>query len=85
MLAADRVVPYAMVALVDTCTDDVRRQPGILRFRQMGLLNVRVQLREGSALPNLWGRLTPVSAIYLNLDQPGQFIDALRTRTASPR
>lgn len=85
VLAADRVVPYAMVALVDTCTDDVRRQPGILRFRQMGVLNVRVQLREGSALPNLWGRLTPVSAIYLSLDQPGQFIDALRTRTAAPR
>ena len=81
VLAADRVVPYAMLASVDSCTDEVRRQPGILRFRQMGVLNVRLQLREGSRLPNLWGGLKPVSAIYLNLDQPGQFIEALRVRT----
>lgn len=84
VLAADRVVPYAMLASVDSCTDEVSRQPGILRFRQMGVLNVRLQLREGSRLPNLWGRLTPVSAIYLNLDQPGQFIEALRARTLLP-
>lgn len=78
ILAGDRVVPFSMVESVSGCDDNVRRQRGVLRYRQMGQLNVRLQLRPGSQLPNILGRSKPVSSIYLSLDKPAQFIDRLR-------
>ena len=78
VLAGDRVVPFSMVESVSACDDRVRRQPGVIRCRQMGQLNVRLQLRPGSQLPNLFGRAKTVSSIYLSLDKPDQFIDRLR-------
>jgi len=75
-------IPYSMIESVSRCSDGIRRQRGILRYRQIGQLNVRIDLREGSCLPNLWGRRQAVSSIYLSLDQPDGFIDALRLRIA---
>lgn len=80
VLAGDRTIPYSMIESVSRCSDGIRRQRGILRYRQIGQLNVRIDLREGSCLPNLWGRRQSVSSIYLSLDKPVDFIDALRMR-----
>ena len=80
VFAGDREVPYAMIESVARCGNGIRRQRGILRFRQFGSLNVQIQLRQNSKLANGFGRVRPVSRIYLSLDKPDAFIDALRAR-----
>ncbi|MTV37966.1 hypothetical protein [Duganella radicis] len=68
--ARDREIAYGMIESVVRCEDNIRRQRGILRYRQFGRLNVEIRLREGA----------PHSRIYLSLDKPDAFIDALRSR-----
>lgn len=80
VLAGDRVVDYRMVESVARCSDDIRRQRGILRFRQLGRLNVVIHLHAGSKLSTGFGGVKSVSRIYLSLDKPDAFIDALRLR-----
>jgi hypothetical protein len=82
VFAADRVVDYSLIESAVRCKDDIRRQRGILRFRQFGSLNVEIRLREGSTLAGGFGGARPVLKIYLSLDQPDAFIDALRRRLA---
>jgi len=68
--ARDREIAYDQIESVVRCNDDIRRQRGILRYRQFGRLNVEVRLRQGGEH----------SKIYLSLDKPDAFIDALRQR-----
>lgn len=68
--ARDREIAYDQIESVVRCNDDIRRQRGILRYRQFGSLNVEIRLHEGEAH----------SKIYLSLDKPDAFIDALRQR-----
>lgn len=73
----DKVVPFDVISSALRCKDDVLRGKGILCYRQFGSLNVEIQLRTGSYLPNAWGRKRAVSKIYLSVDEPGRFIDAI--------
>lgn len=77
VLAGDRRVEYGMIESVIRCRDEgIRRKRGILRYRQFGRLNVEIRLHEGS-----WpSGAKPISRIYLSLDKPDAFIDALRGR-----
>lgn len=70
VFARDREIAYTAIESVVRCNDNIRRQRGILRYRQVGSLNVEIRLREG-------GRH---AKIYLSLDKPDAFIDALRRR-----
>ncbi len=70
VFARDREIAYSMIDSVVRCEDNIRRRRGILRYRQFGRLNVEIRLREG----------VPHTKIYLSLDQPDVFIDALRSR-----
>jgi len=72
VFARDREITYSMIESVVRCEDNIRRRRGILRYRQFGRLNVEIRLREGA----------PHSRIYLSLDQPDAFIDALRQASA---
>ena len=72
VFARDREIAYSMIESVVRCEDNIRRRRGILRYRQFGRLNVEIRLREGA----------PHSRIYLSLDQPDAFIDALRQASA---
>ncbi|MRW89201.1 hypothetical protein GJ699_04315 [Duganella sp. FT80W] len=72
VLSRDRVIAYDVIESVVRCADNVRRRRGILRFRQMGSLNVEIRLRDGG--------MRPITHIYLSLDKPDAFIDALRAR-----
>lgn len=83
VLAPDRTVAYTQMTAVVHCDDGIRRQRGVLRYRQCGQLNVCISLQPGSQLPDLTGRLRPISRIYLSIDQPAVFIDALRARLAA--
>ncbi|WP_373988200.1 hypothetical protein [Duganella sp. BuS-21] len=80
VFAADRTVDYSMIESVTRCGNDISRQRGILRFRQFGSLNVEIRLRAGGRLATNFGGERPVSALYLSLDKPDAFIDALRAR-----
>lgn len=70
VFARDREIDYGMIESVVRCEDNIRRQRGILRYRQFGRLNLEIRLREGA----------PHAKIYLSLDKPDAFIDALRQR-----
>ncbi|NVM77901.1 hypothetical protein FHW83_003724 [Duganella sp. SG902] len=70
VFARDREIDYSMIESVVRCEENIRRQRGILRYRQFGRLNLEIRLREGA----------PHSKIYLSLDKPDAFIDALRQR-----
>lgn len=76
-LAADTTLPLAMLAGAARCSDAVPRQRGVRRYRQMGSLNVALSLREGSQLPDCFGRPRAVSRICLSLDDPDAFLAAL--------
>ncbi|MYM82332.1 hypothetical protein GTP44_10255 [Duganella sp. FT50W] len=80
VLTGDREVAYGLIEAVVRCEDGIRRQRGILRFRQSGRLNVEIRLRENSKLATPFGGEQSVSRIYLSLDHPDAFIDALRQR-----
>lgn len=70
VFASDREIAYSAIESVGRCNNDIRRQRGILRYRQMGSLNVEIRLHEGESH----------TKIYLSLDKPDAFIDALRAR-----
>lgn len=82
VFATDRVVPYHLVESVARCGDDVRRQRGLLRYRQFGSMNVEIRLKAGSKLADAFGRAQPVSRLCVSLDKPDAFIDAVRARLA---
>ncbi len=82
VFAADRVVPYHLIESVARCGDDIRRQRGLLRYRQFGSLNVELRLKPGSKLANAIGRPQAVKRICISLDKPDAFIDAVRGRLA---
>ncbi|MFC0166669.1 hypothetical protein ACFFKC_01110 [Pseudoduganella danionis] len=84
VLAGDRNIPYPLIEAVSRCGDEVRHQAGVLIFRQGGQLNVKIQLSTATQLPNLMGRKRPVHTIYLSMDQPAAFVDALRARLVPP-
>lgn len=74
-LAADAVIPCAVVETVEEFKGTVRRKAGIRRYVQLGQPNVVVSLKTGCELPDLFGRQQPLSKIYLSLDQPRVFRD----------
>ena len=80
VFAADRVVPYGMVESISRRGGEVRRERGVLRFRQFGGANVEVRLRPGSRLAGFGGRERIVTRICIGLDKPDAFIDAVRAR-----
>lgn len=83
VLASDVSVPYAMIASVSPCDETgapIRRQRGVLRYRQCGQLNVQITLRAGSQFPNLFGRERAVQRIFLSIDHAASLIEALRAR-----
>ena len=83
VFAADRKVAYDMIESVARCGNDIRRQHGVLRYRQFGSINVEIRLKAGSKLMNGFGRAQPVSRICISLDKPDAFIDAVRARLAA--
>ena len=80
VLAADRVVPYGMVESISRRSGYVRRERGVLRFRQSGGANVEIRLRPGSRLAGFGGREQAVTRICIGIDKPDAFIDALRAK-----
>lgn len=77
VLSSDRAVDYGRIESVVRCRDEgIRRKRGILRYRQFGRLNVEIRLHEARGPSSA----KPVSRIYLSLDKPDAFIDALRER-----
>ncbi|GJJ03842.1 hypothetical protein RugamoR64_43800 [Duganella rhizosphaerae] len=82
VFASDRAVPYHLIESVTRCSNDIRRQRGLLRYRQFGSMNVELRLKPGSKLLNAFGRAQPVERICISLDKPDAFIDAVRARLA---
>lgn len=83
VFAADRTVSYDMIESVARCGNDIRRQRGVLRYRQFGSMNVEIRLKAGSKLMNGFGRAQAISRICISLDKPDAFIDAVRARLAA--
>ncbi|WP_235922791.1 hypothetical protein [Rugamonas aquatica] len=82
VFAADRTVSCDMIESVARCGSDIRRQRGVLRYRQFGSINVEIRLKACRKLANGFGRAQAISRICISLDKPDAFIDAVRARLA---
>jgi len=82
VFAPDRTLPLSSILSVQRCGNDVRARRGIVRLRQCGALNVKLELVPGTRLPGLLREQSAVTHIYLSLDEPHAFIDAVRQRLA---
>jgi membrane protein YdbS with pleckstrin-like domain len=79
-MANDAAIPYSLVQSVEAASGTVRRRAGVRRYTQLGTPNVLIQLLPGSSLPDLFGRWQPVEKVYLSLDEPAEFINAVRKK-----
>ncbi|GAB2850351.1 hypothetical protein GCM10027277_18160 [Pseudoduganella ginsengisoli] len=75
-LSVDTVIPWHQIRSIGKTTEQVRRQPGVRRYKQMGAINISIQLQPNVQLPDFLGRAQPLTAIYLGLDDPDGFIQA---------
>jgi hypothetical protein len=82
VFSPDRILSLSSILLVQRCGNDVRRRRSIVRLRQCGALNVMMELAPGTRLPDIFGRLRAVTHVYLSLDEPDAFIDAIQQRQA---
>ncbi|WP_157201341.1 hypothetical protein [Massilia sp. Root418] len=64
----------------EAASGPVRRRAGVRRYTQLGAPNVLIQLLPDSSLPDLFGRPQPVGKVYLSLDEPAEFINAVRKK-----
>lgn len=75
-LSVDAVIPWHDIKFVAAVRQAVRRRPEVRRYKQMGELNIAIHLQPGVTLPDLFGRMQPISEIYLGLDDVEGFIAA---------
>lgn len=81
-LLVDTVVPLDAIASVETVKDRPRRAPGRWRLAGMGKPNVLLRLEHGTKLHTAFGERA-VCEIYLGLDDPRSFVEALGSRAAA--
>lgn len=81
-LSSDAVIPYADIVGVAHVPHPQRRLPGKRYFRHLGEMNVEITLRQGTQLPRLLGGAKAASHVVLGVDDPDQFLLALRARLA---
>jgi hypothetical protein len=81
-LASDAVISYADITAVQQVRHPERRQPGKRYFRHLGEMNVEITLRDGMVLPTLLGGDKAASHVFIGVDEPAQFVEALRARLA---
>ncbi len=76
VLSADALIPWRQILVIEKNCQPVRRQRGIRRYKQMGSMNIVIHLQPDVRLPDVFGRMQPVSAIYLGVDDVNGFIAA---------
>lgn len=75
-------IPLNRIIGIEPWQGPVRRAKGRLRCVGMGAANVRVALRKGTVLARLVGERV-IEEIFIGIDQPQQFRDALLAAIAS--
>lgn len=78
-MAADAVIPYAMIESVQRVPHPARRLKDKRYYRHQGE-NVEITLRDGSVLPTLLGAGKPATHAVIGVDDPAKFVEALRAR-----
>jgi len=78
----DRKVPLCMIARAIPMLDSDARQPGELRYRQFGSLNVVIEMQPGAKLANFFGVASSVSRIAMSIDDPVRFIQSVNRATS---
>lgn len=79
-LLVDRVIPYDAIATVTMNPDgETVRASDSWNIALLAWPNMLIRLSEPLP-PRSWWRRDPVRAVALRLDEPGPFLDALRTR-----
>lgn len=82
VFAPDRALPLSSIFSVQRCGNEVRARRGVVRLRQCGALNVMLELVPGTRLRDLLRDQHAVTHVYLSLDEPDAFIDAVQQRRA---
>lgn len=72
-LAGDVQLSFNDIQTVAVHNKTIRRQRGVRRFGQMGLLNVEIRLKEGTMLPGWNGAMVRCTSVHLSMDQPQAF------------
>lgn len=82
ILSADAEIAWGQIQSIGRVHQQVRRQVGVRRYKQMGELNIVIHLQPGVELPNVLGSAQPITEIYLGIDNPDDFIEAVRSKVS---
>lgn len=80
ILAADAEIAWGQIRSIAQVQQQVRRQVGVRRYKQMGELNIVIHLQPGVELPNVFGSAQPITEIHLGIDNAEDFIEAVRSK-----